>query len=196
MNSTAGFYSEVAPVLSFPTALGGEIYMSISLEPANSGSIWKPTSSGQEQINSEGRFMKMKLLVLIGFLAAAGCSVPALAQVGSALQHEPSSSLKAANPQMRRLAALLAGDWDSVEKMERSSFFPQGGSRRGKVHVRLASGGYTLVYEVHSNGTAGELDGFHVIWWDPKAKAYRFFACFNDAKEPCIELPSGKAKHS
>jgi hypothetical protein len=131
--------------------------------------------------------MKRKLLVVIGFLTAVGCNVTALAQVDTALRRDPSNSLKAANPQMSRIAARLAGDWDTVETMEQSSFFPQRGSRRGKVHARLASGGYTLVYEVHSNGTAGELDGFHVIWWDPKAKAYRFFACFNDAGEPCID---------
>ncbi|HXU18593.1 MAG TPA: hypothetical protein VN708_26025 [Terriglobales bacterium] len=131
--------------------------------------------------------MTMKLLVVIGFLTVVGCNVPALAQVDSVLRHDPSNSLKAANPQMSRLAACLAGDWDSVETMERSSFFPQGGSRKGKIHARLASGGYTLLYKVHSNGSAGELDGFHVIWWDPKARVYRFFACFNDAGEPCMD---------
>ena len=101
--------------------------------------------------------MTMKLLVVIGFLTVVGCNVPALAQVDSVLRHDPINSLKAANPQMSRLAACLAGDWDSVETMERSSFFPQGGSRKGKIHARLASGGYTLLYKVHSNGSAGEL---------------------------------------
>ena len=75
----------------------------------------------------------------------------------------------------------------STETMERSSFFPQGGSRTGRVHVTLASGGYTLLYEVHSNGTAGKLDGFHVIWWDQKSRLYRFFSCFNDPNEVCSD---------
>jgi hypothetical protein len=95
--------------------------------------------------------------------------------------------LKAANPEMARLAAALGGDWDTIETMEHSSFFPQGGSRHGVVHARLASGGYTLIYEVHSDGTAGQLDGFHVIWWDQKANLYRFYACFNEPENPCID---------
>jgi hypothetical protein len=86
---------------------------------------------------------------------------------------------------MDRLAKVLAGDWNTVENMERSQFFPSGGSRHGVVHARLASGGYTLVYEVHSDGSAGKLDGFHTIWWDKSAKLYYFFACFNNPKSPC-----------
>ena len=35
----------------------------------------------------------------------------------------------AANPEMDRLAKALAGDWDTVEVMERGPFFPEGGSR-------------------------------------------------------------------
>ena len=106
--------------------------------------------------------------------------------------YQPSQNpVKPASSEMERLAQALAGDWDSVETMEQSRFFPHGGSRHGRVHARLTSGGYTLLYEVHSGGTAGKLDGFHVIWWDEKAKVYRFFACFNDPTEPC--QPRGTA---
>lgn len=93
---------------------------------------------------------------------------------------EPTSS-----PEMNRLAKALVGDWTTVETMERSEFFPNGGSRHGIVHVRLAAGGNTLIYEVHSNGSAGKLDGFHAIWWDKGAKLYNFFACFNNPNNPC-----------
>ena len=91
----------------------------------------------------------------------------------------------AANPEMDRLAKALAGDWDTVEVMERGSFFPEGGSRSGHVHARLASGGYTLVYEVHSDGSAGKLDGFLTIWWDKTSQLYLFLACFNNPTSPC-----------
>jgi len=47
---------------------------------------------------------------------------------------------------MDRLAKALVGDWDTVETMERGQFFPNGGSREGTVHARLASGGiYTAL---------------------------------------------------
>jgi hypothetical protein len=94
-------------------------------------------------------------------------------------------AVSAANPEMERLAKALVGDWDTVEVMERGQLFPTGGSRTGRVHARLASGEYTLVYEVHSDGSVGKLDGFLTIWWDPSDHNYSFFACFNDPESPC-----------
>jgi len=61
----------------------------------------------------------------------------------------------AASPEMDRLTKALAGTGTRFETMERGKFFPNGGSRRGIVHVRLAAGGNTLIYEVHSDGSLG-----------------------------------------
>ena len=58
------------------------------------------------------------------------------------------ASVSAASPEMDRLAQALVGDWDTVEMMEPGPFFPEGASRKGNVHVRLAAGGPTLIYEV------------------------------------------------
>src|SRR4029453_10250152 len=69
-------------------------------------------------------------------------------------------------PEMERLAKAFVGDWNKTETMERGKFFPNGGSRHGVVRVRLAAGGTTLIYEVHSNGSAGKLDGIRVFWWE------------------------------
>ena len=91
----------------------------------------------------------------------------------------------AAGPEMDRLAKALVGDWDTVETMERGQFFPNGGTRKGTVHVKLASGGYTLIYEVQSDGSAGKLDGFLTIWWDKGTRLYHFLACFNNPNGPC-----------
>jgi hypothetical protein len=99
-------------------------------------------------------------------------------------QEKATAAESGASPEMNRLAKALAGDWNTEERMERSSFFPNGGSRHGHTHVRLAAGGTTLIDEVHSDGSAGKLDGMIVIWWDNDAKLYHFFTCFNhDA--PC-----------
>ena len=97
----------------------------------------------------------------------------------------------AAGPEMERLAKALAGEWSTTETMQPSKFFPNGGSRHGKAHVKLAAGGTTLIYEVHSDGSAGKLDGMLVIWWDKDANLYEFFACFNDPAHPC--RPRGTA---
>jgi hypothetical protein len=114
------------------------------------------------------------LLAAFDLLSPAGAQRPATVPEAGA-----------ANPEMARLARALAGDWDTTEHMERSEFFPNGGERRGRAHVHLAAGGTTLVNEVHSDGSAGKLDGLVVIWWDPGAKTYRFFTCFNDPRRPC-----------
>jgi hypothetical protein len=90
-----------------------------------------------------------------------------------------------ASPEMNRLANALAGDWNTTETMERSELFPSGGSRRGVTHVKLDAGGTTLVYEVHSDGSAGRLDGLLLIWWDKGRQLYRFFTCFNNYNHPC-----------
>jgi hypothetical protein len=78
-----------------------------------------------------------------------------------------------------------SGDWDTVETMERSDLFPNGGSRRGLVHAKLVAGGTTLLYEVHSNGSSGKLDVFLAIWWDKSAKLYQLFVCFNNPNRSC-----------
>jgi len=95
------------------------------------------------------------------------------------------STVSAASPEMDRLAKALAGNWDTVETMAHSQFFPNGGFRKGIVHARLAAGGYTLIYEVHSAGSAGKLDGFLAIWWDRVSQLYYFLACFNNPNSPC-----------
>ena len=88
-------------------------------------------------------------------------------------------------PEMERLAKALVGDWNTKETMEPGEFFPNGGSRHGLVHIKLAAGGTTLIYEVHSDGSAGKLDGMLVIWWDKEASLYRVFVCFNNPGHPC-----------
>lgn len=90
-----------------------------------------------------------------------------------------------ASPEMAKLAKALAGDWNTTETMERGEFFPKGGSRTGHSHVALAAGGTTLVAEVHSDGSAGKLDGLVIIWWEKAAGVYRFFVCFNDVGNAC-----------
>jgi len=119
------------------------------------------------------------LALLVGSVAA-----PFLFYVArGARSSQPAVS--AASPEMDRLAKALAGDWNTTEKMERGEFFPNGGSRHGQTHVYLAAGGTTLIDEVHSDGSAGKLDGIVVIWWDKQAGLYRFFTCFNDPSSPC-----------
>jgi len=103
----------------------------------------------------------------------------------SAARQQRSPVESPSTPEMTRLVHALAGEWKTVETMQKSLEFPNGGSRHGSVSVRLLAGGTTLFYGVHSDGSAGKLDGFHLIWWDKKQGTYLFFACFNNPVNPC-----------
>src|SRR5215831_3604899 len=106
--------------------------------------------------------MRNRSFLLCMSLAALGLSTGSAASQSTKAM---SATRSAATPEMARLAKMLVGDWDTTETMERSEFFPNGGSRHGTVHVRLAAGGHTLIYEVHSDGSAGKLEGFLAFWW-------------------------------
>ena len=106
----------------------------------------------------------------------------------SAAQNLQSTTVAAkseAVSEIERLARVLVDDWNTTETMERSEFFPTGGSRHGVVHASVTAGGTALLYEVHSDGSAGKLEGMLVIWWDEDSHIYRLFACFNNPHHPC-----------
>lgn len=132
-----------------------------------------------DQSTSEG----MKTCWLLSISIAATLFVP----FAEAQRQLTQSALEQNSPvsEMNRLAKALVGDWNTTEIMERGELFPNGGERHGTIHVRLAAGGTTLIYEVDSDGSVGQLDGMLVIWWDKEATRYRLFGCFNDPSHPC-----------
>ena len=91
---------------------------------------------------------------------------------------------QAPTPEMKRLQDAFVGDWKTAETMERSQFFPKGGARTGMGHFRLGPGGYSLIGEGQSDGSAGKLEFMIIVWWDPAQHLYPYFVCFNGAR-PC-----------
>ena len=92
---------------------------------------------------------------------------------------------KAPIPEMQRLESAFVGDWKTTEIMERSQFFPNGGGRSGNAHFQMGPGGYSLIGEGKSDGSAGKLEFLIVMWWDPSEHLYQYFVCFNGASRPC-----------
>jgi hypothetical protein len=88
-------------------------------------------------------------------------------------------------PEIKKLFEALAGDRDTSEKREHTRFFPNGGERKGRSHVRLAPGGAMSVMEGRSDGLAGPLSYIIVVWWDKDTNLYRYFTCFKDADSGC-----------
>ena len=98
-------------------------------------------------------------------------------------------------PEIKKLYESLGGDWDTSEKREHTRFFPNGGERKGRSHVRLAVGGAMLVMEGHSDGSAGPLSYLIVVWWDKNASNYGFFTCFKDQGSGCEERGTAHWDH-
>jgi hypothetical protein len=125
--------------------------------------------------------MKFRTVFITALIMIVIASFSTWAMAQQAKQEDkPADS--GASPEMEKLAKALGGDWDSVESMEQTDFFPNGGSRHGSSHIRLTTGGTTLLEEGSSNGSAGELQYQITIWWDKDANLYRFFTCFKDSR--------------
>ena len=129
----------------------------------------------------------MKTLQTVALLFWSFASIASFSFRAAAEQPQSTTppTRHSALPEMEKLAKALVGNWNTTETMEPGKNFPSGGSRNGIVHVRLAAGGTILIYEVHSDGSAGKLDGMLVIWWDKDAGVYRVFVCFNNPSHPC-----------
>jgi hypothetical protein len=119
---------------------------------------------------------------LLALLSVTVCPVCLSAQV-----NEIGEGNVQPTPEIKRLFAAFGGEWDTSEKRERTQFFPNGGERKGKSHVRLAAGGAMLVMEGHSDGSAGSLSYIIVVWWDKDANHYGYFTCFKDSGSGCEE---------
>src|SRR6266481_2890265 len=96
-----------------------------------------------------------------------------------------SLSRSSPSPQMERLIEVFVGTWDTSETMARSEFFPHGGARHGVANFRPTADGAALVEEGHSDGSAGRLSFYIVIWWDEDATLYRFLTCFHAHRLGC-----------
>ena len=130
-------------------------------------------------------------VLAITVVAASGACQPPSA-TGLAASTESSGSMpdvatagSASNPDMQRLDRAFGGTWTTSESFAQNEFYPNGAEREGTARFTLATGGTSLIEEVHSDGSAGRLDFMVVIWWDNEAKIYNFFTCGNGGNNPC-----------
>jgi hypothetical protein len=130
-------------------------------------------------------------VLAITVVAASGAG-QAQSATGLAASTESSGSMpevasagSASNPEMQRLDHAFGGTWTTSESFAHNEFYPSGAEREGTARFTLATGGTSLIEEVHSDGSAGRLDFMIVIWWDNEAKIYNFFTCGNGGNNPC-----------
>ena len=142
--------------------------------------------------------MKRRLFCFVHFIAlmvaivATSSSSWAQSATGRAAGAESSRSVlqaastdSASSPEMQRLERAFGGAWSTSESFARNEFYPNGAERTGTARFKVATGGTSIIEEVHSDGSAGRLDFMVVIWWDSDAKTYKFFTCGNGGSDPC-----------
>jgi hypothetical protein len=66
--------------------------------------------------------------------------------------HPVASPDSANSPEMQRLERAFAGTWSTSESFAHNEFYPNGAERKGTAQFSLATGGTSLIEEVHSNG--------------------------------------------
>lgn len=120
--------------------------------------------------------LSRSLMVIVLLLTA--CSAQKKTLLSNTTEHAPI-------PEMQKLESAFVGDWKTTESMERSQIFPNGGTRSGVASFRLGPGGFSLIGEGRSDGSAGKLEFMIIIWWDPSEHLYQYFVCFNSATRPC-----------
>ena len=126
------------------------------------------------------------------FLAAAACVFGALVQQAEKKPASPPANKSAQQsstpqppPEMQKLVNALSGTWSIHEKYEPDEWTPNGGAGQGTEVWHPGPGGFTLIEEYHSKGSAGETFGLSLTWWDARAQRYQSLWCANSNPEGC-----------
>jgi hypothetical protein len=144
--------------------------------------------------------LRFALLTGLGLLGAALCllsETDGKHPETTESSRSGTSADSASSPEMQRLERVFAGTWSTSESFARNEFYPNGAERKGTAQFRLATGGTSLIEEVHSDGSAGRLDFMVVIWWDSEAKVYNFLPAGTAAAIPVrfAAQPTGTEIH-
>lgn len=86
----------------------------------------------------------------------------------------------AVSPEMDRLTKMYLGTWEYTETYPKTPVTPNGGVNTGLYTSELGPGGNSLVNRFHSQGPVGDFEGLLIYTWDPKEKAYKYYAFGND----------------
>lgn len=81
------------------------------------------------------------------------------------------------SPEMQRLIDTFSGDWVVRETFELNPS-PNRKTRQGSASFH-AGPGFSLIEDYRSNGSAGTLRFFALLWWDQTAQVYRLLTCAN-----------------
>jgi hypothetical protein len=89
-------------------------------------------------------------------------------------------------PEIQKLLNSFTGLWETSEKIEPTSKFPEGGTGRGQAFFRPGPGAYSMIEDYRSQSSQGLYSARSTIWWDAKAKGFRRVWCDSTIPSGCI----------
>jgi hypothetical protein len=92
--------------------------------------------------------------------------------------HKPVSDEFRPAAEMQKLFDAFLGCWHVTETFEISAEL-QGKARQGTACFRTGPGA-SLIEDYHSTGSAGNLNGLSLLWWDQSTQSYRLLICANN----------------
>ncbi len=121
--------------------------------------------------------------------AFAGSGVARMrASTNSAAAAEAASHAEASpSPEMAKLIKLYRGTWDYTESYPKSKEMPNGGENTGVYSSELGPGSMSILNRFHSQGPVGDFEGFLIMTWDAKEKAYKEYLVGNGIPGAVVE---------
>jgi hypothetical protein len=118
-----------------------------------------------------------------GAIFAFACAGPGLARMHASTTADatnaPLQSDTAGSPEMARLIKLYRGTWDYTESYAKTKEMPNGGENTGVYSSDVGPGGMSILNRFHSKGPVGDYEGFIIMTWDAKEKAYKEYLVGN-----------------
>ncbi|MGI9103260.1 MAG: DUF1579 family protein [Terriglobales bacterium] len=95
------------------------------------------------------------------------------------------------SPEMQKLTKMMAGTWNTAEKMEPMMGMPAS-EGKGTATFTRGPGGLSLIQNYSSQGSMGKFSGHGVSYWDDKAKAYSGLWCDSMTPGGCANAGTSK----
>lgn len=138
--------------------------------------------------------MRRTILMVLAAALALGAAAQQPAQPAKKdAKPDMSAMMAKQSPEMKKLLTTFAGYWATEEDIAPNPWMPQGAKGRGMESVGTGPGGNVMISDYRSlSGGMGRFHGHGLMWWDPKAQAYRATWCDNMTPHGCEDGGSGK----
>jgi hypothetical protein len=122
---------------------------------------------------------RTKCALCAATLFAIAFAGPGVARMRAAPTISAPQAEASPSPEMAKLIKLYRGTWDYTESYAKTTEMPNGGENTGVYSSELGPGSMSILNRFHSKGPAGDYEGFMIMTWDAKEKAYKEYLVGN-----------------